>query len=64
MEFLTFFAQRLNVSSSEASRLLEQALNNYRPTRDYSNRMPDVRGADGSAPHATAACALAAHRSP
>jgi len=36
MEFLKFFAQRLNVSRSEAHRVLERALNNYRPARDYS----------------------------
>lgn len=60
MEFLKFFARRLNVSPSEASKMLEQALNNYRPTRDYSSRM---LGTEGSTPDA-AARALAANRSP
>ncbi len=63
MEFLNFFAQRLNVSASEASKVLEETLNNYRPTRDYSTRMPDLRSAGGSTPKASSARAFAAHRS-
>ena len=43
MEFLNFFAQRLNVSPGEAHRLLEQTLDNYRPARDYSTRMHELR---------------------
>jgi len=42
MEFLKFFAQRLNVSRSEANRVLERTLNNYRPARDYSIRILDA----------------------
>lgn len=42
MEFLNFFAQRLNVSRSEANQLLERTLTNYRPARDYSTRFLDA----------------------
>lgn len=41
MEFLKFFAQRLNVSRSEADRVLERTLTNYRPARDYAIRFLD-----------------------
>ena len=66
MEFLSFFAERLNVSPSEASALLEHALNTYRPSRDYSTRI--LEGGVGGAIDSTAAAAwprgFAAHGDP
>jgi hypothetical protein len=47
MEFLNFLARRLNVSKHEATLRLEQALDNYRPARDYSSRLLDSRGGGG-----------------
>ena len=44
MEFLKFLAKRLNVSKGEAELRLEQALDNYRPAREYSIRVLDARG--------------------
>ena len=43
MEFLKFLAGRLNVSTGEAALRLEHALDNYRPTREYSIRVLDAR---------------------
>ena len=45
MEFLKFLARRLNVSPGEAALRLEHALNNYRPTREYSICLLDARRA-------------------
>lgn len=62
MDFLNFFAERLNVSRSEASQLLEQALSNYRPKQDYSSRI-DLRDTQASAPRVATARVLATHGS-
>lgn len=64
MEFLNFFAERLNLTPSQAGRLLEEALGNYRPTRDYSRRMLDSNATGHSSTAASALSALAPHRRP
>lgn len=39
MEFLTFLAERFDVSPREASRRLERALSNYQPSKPYTIRV-------------------------
>lgn len=42
MEFLTFLAERLEVSPGEASQHLERALSNYRPSKHYAIHVLDA----------------------
>jgi len=65
MEFLNFFAERLNLSQSEASARLERALSHYRPARDYSTRLLEAGATASTAAAAwSSARAFAAHGNP